>query len=192
MLWLFVDNQQNLHLYVSAVLSIEHNILWLIDIRLNWLAVVSTPLTSARDAAKDYHTDCISIFNGKLEHPKFFLASSCRVFCAISDPQKDKLVALPFGQCSFIICDNIVACMCALLKLIMLYSTPFWEDDAFLQPHKSFDSRWQLLMSLCDEVPLNQLGLLDSVGHAVRHDPTVCDLMACCSLPSQLWTIRPR
>lgn len=57
-----------LHLSVSAVSSSQHNLLWLIDIRLNWLAVVSAPLTSARVAAEDYNTDCISIFNGKCQN----------------------------------------------------------------------------------------------------------------------------
>ena len=87
-----------------------------------------------------------------------------------------------------------MACICALLKLIMLYSALFAEDDAFLQPHKSFESLWQLLMCPSDEVPLNQLGLLllDSVAHAVRHGRTVCAVMARCLLSSQLWTIRPR
>lgn len=112
------------------------------------------------------------------------------MFCAISDPQKDKLVALQATLCSFIICNNKAARACGLLKLIMLYSVTLVEDDAFAPPHKSFGSLWQLLMRPHDEVPLNQLGLrlLDSVEHGVGHDLSVCALLA--ALPSQLWTIR--
>ena len=64
----YTTNRTGLHLCVSAVSSTEHNLSWLIDIRLNWLAVVSAPLTSARVAAEDYNTDCISIFNGKRQN----------------------------------------------------------------------------------------------------------------------------
>lgn len=128
-------------------------------------------MTSARVAPEDYNTDCISIFNGKCQNIQ---SSFCRVhaecFAPLTTPRKTNWLHYQLPNVHLLFCNNKVARICAPLKLIMLYSTPFVEDDAFSQTHKSFEYLWQLLMCRCDEVGLP---LLDSVGHAVRYDPTV-------------------
>lgn len=82
-------------------------------------AVVSALPTWASVVAENYNTDCVSIFNGKCQTiQSSFWWVHAEGFASLAAPQKDKWAVLAAGWRSFVICNNKMLRIWALLQLI--------------------------------------------------------------------------